>query len=733
MFPHLPCWISPWVGERESPQADVWSKVETVGMIPAFQLRKSIAIPVASAVTVLIGLVLSETSPVETARARIYDLFLQRPHQASAGPVAIVDIDRATLEQIGAWPWSRERLAGLVDAIATARPKAIGIDFLLVGTDERSPGALARNLAALTSDQRVASLATSLADSLPDGDKIFADAIRKAPTVLGMVLDADIKTKAPRPAPILVRGRPDLKGLWHDDAAVGPIPLISEGAKGHGVLLLPGDPDASIRRVPLLVATGTGLQPGLALEVARVGAAASSYLLGGAPLMLRTGSVQLRMPPDGMLRLRPVAAAHHQARLVSAVRILREAGPRAELAGRIVLVGSSAPELGGLRPSASGLLVPSVQIQADAVEQILRADVPHPPRNARWLEALAALLFGAAAITAAMQIAPLRAGTTAAALGLAWLALSYAAARGPGLLIDPLLVPAVTLAAFAAAALMAATLTRRREALIRRRFEQHLAPAVVQRIVEQPSLLKLKGESRVVTAFFTDIEGFTAMTERAEPTELVALLDRYIDGTSRIVLEHGGMVEKVVGDALHAIFNAPLDLPDHPRHALACAQALTEFTERLRQEPDARRLALGRTRIGIETGRVIVGDVGGLGHLDYTAHGNAMNRAARLEAANKELGSTICIGSGAAAHLDADLLRPLGDLTLRGVSDALRASEPWPAAMSHAARVRYRAAMLAIETDPAAAAAAFAALALEYPTDRVLETLSLRAHAKTRE
>ena len=698
--------------------------------MPAFQLPKPIAILLASAATVLIGSMLSATSPVETIRERIYDVFLQQPSsRASMGQVAIVDIDRATLEQVGAWPWSRERLAELVDAIAAVRPKAIGIDILLVGTDERSPGALARNLAALTSDQRVASLATSLADSFPDGDKIFADAIRKVPTVLGMVLDAEIKTEAPRPAPILIRGRPDLNGFWRDEGAVGPIPTIAEGAKGHGVLLLPGDADASIRRVPLLVATGAGLQPGLALEVARISAAASSYLLGGEPLMLRTGSIQIRVPSDGMLRQRPLPAAQQSARGMSAVRILREPDLRTELSGRIVLIGSSAPELGGLRPSASALLVPSVQIQADAVEQILRADAPYQPGNARLIEMFVALLLGSVAVAAAWQMAPLRAGAFAAGLGLAWLGLSYGVARGPGLLIDPLLVPAVTIAGYAAAALAAATITRRREALIRRRFEQHLAPAVVQRIIEQPNLLKLKGESRIVTALFTDIEGFTSMTERAEPTELVGLLDRYIDGASRIVLEHGGMVDKIVGDALHALFNAPLDLPDHPRQALACALALSEFTERIRRTPDAQRLALGRTRIGIETGRVIVGDVGGGRKLDYTAHGNAMNRAARLEAANKELGSAICIGSGAAAHIDAGLLRPLGDLKLRGVSEALHAFEPWPATMTEVSRARYLAAMATIEADPAAAATAFDALAVDYPVDKVLKTLSLRAQA----
>ena len=594
----------------------------------AFQLQKPIAILLASATTVLIGSILSATSPVEMLRERVYDVFLQQPSQPNIlGHVAIVDIDRETLVQLGAWPWSRERLAELIEAVAAGKPKALGVDILLVGTDERSPGALARQLAALTLDPRAASLAASLAESLPDGDKSFASAIAKVPTVLGMVLDPDPKAEAPRSVPILIRGRPDLNGFWRDEAAVGPIASIGQAAKGHGVLLLPGDADASIRRVPLLVATNTGLQPGLALEVTRIAADASSYLLGGDPILLRTGSLQIRITPDGMLRLRPVPLERQQARVISAASLLKEPGLRSALTGRIVLVGSSAPELGGLRPSAAGQLVPSVQIQADAIEQVLRGDFPYQSDHARLIETLAALLLCLVAVVAALSIAPLWAGTMAAGLGLIWLALSSTAARSSGLLIDPLLVPVATITCYAAAALTAATITRRREGLIRRRFEQHLAPAVVQRIVEQPNLLKLKGESRIVTALFTDIEGFTSMTERAEPTELVGLLDRYIDGASRIVVEHGGLVDKIVGDAVHALFNAPLDLADHPSHALSCALALQEFSERIRLDPDAQRLALGRTRIGIETGRVIVGDVGGGRKLDYTAHGNAMNRA----------------------------------------------------------------------------------------------------------
>ncbi len=197
-----------------------------------------------------------------------------------------------------------------------------------------------------------------------------------------------------------------------------------------------------------------------------------------------------------------------------------------------------------------------------------------------------------------------------------------------------------------------------RARLLRLSFEQHLAPEVVRRIAADPTALRLRGEMREITALFTDIEGFTSMTERAEPTDLVALLDAYFDVATRIVTDHGGMIDKIVGDAIHAIYNAPFELEDHAGRAVASALALLEASEEVRKSPLGQRLRLGRTRVGIETGPAIVGDVGGSRKLDYTAHGNAMNAAARLEAANKDLGSSICIGPGTAAQLEAEHAAP---------------------------------------------------------------------------
>lgn len=156
------------------------------------------------------------------------------------------------------------------------------------------------------------------------------------------------------------------------------------------------------------------------------------------------------------------------------------------------------------------------------------------------------------------------------------------------------------------------------------------------------------------------------MTDRIGPEALVRLLDGYFEGVVAIIVAHGGMVDKIVGDAVHALFNAPVTLDDHPTRAVEAALAVAAFSDRFRGGPEAAAAGLGRTRIGIETGGVVVGDVGAGSKLDYTAHGSAVNTAARLEAANKALGSTICVGPVCRSRVSGIAFRDLGSIEVRG-------------------------------------------------------------------
>jgi adenylate cyclase len=580
-----------------------------------------------------------------------------------AGPetkLAIVAIDTASLEAIGPWPWRRETLARLITVVNAAKPAAIALDMLLAGEDMRSPAALARQLAAETGRADVG----ALAQTLVDGDKALAQAVAAGPVALGWVLDPRGRD-AVAEVPVLTREGVKLGPLWRENGATGPPPALASEAAGAGTLSLPGDEDGLVRRVPLFVAVGAEIRPGLALEALRLASGASGYLLSGDPVRLAIGALTRPLPSDGLLRLVPGAA---EVVTLRASDLLRGGADLAPLAGAIVFVGGFAPELGALRASARDPLTPSSVIQADAVRQIAAGVMPARPVHGWAWEWAAALLVIPATIGLARRLRPAPAALATATL-LSAVLLGAAGLAAADLLLDPLAPVSSGVAAFLATSLAAFSETRLREARLRRRFEQHLAPGVVERIIANPSSLKLSGERREITALFTDIEGFTRTTRDIGPEQLVSVLDGYFEGVTRIVGEHGGMVDKLVGDAVHALFNAPLDLAGHPQRAVACAVAILTWTEGYRARGLAATIQLGRTRQGIETGFAIVGDVGVGAKLDYTAHGDAVNTAARLEALNKELGSSICIGPVTAQRCGASLVRPLGRVELRGLGE----------------------------------------------------------------
>ena len=687
----------------------------------AVQQRLPVVAGLATLTAFLAATLLLPTNDV--LRDRAFDMqlaggqWLRKP-APSGQKVIVVDIDRRSIDTLGDWPWPRDTMARLVDAIAGRRPAAIAIDILLAEPDDRSPAALARRLGSATGRAEI----SALAERLPDGDELLARAISRVPVALGMVLDPDRNGTLPGAA-VVSRGPLPFDDLWQTTGAIGPTESLATAASGLGALSLPGSADGAIRQVPLFVAAGGVLMPGLATEALRLAEGAASYRIEADPPTLVIGNRQLALSHDALLRLAPAAPGHRAARTVSAVDILEGRAGDDRLAGAIVLLGGSAPQLGGLRRTPADPLTPSVQIQADALEQIAAGRVPRTLAIEPIVQPFAILIIGALAIVLGAALSP----ATGSAILTTVIALLWTAAIATlalaDRLVDPLTPSIAAVLVFTMTAGSAYSLTRRREAFVRHRLEQRLAPAVVRRIVEQPDLVKLNGERREVTSVFTDIEGFTATMHRAGPEELVATLDQYFEGVASIVIGHGGMVDKIVGDGLHALFNAPLDLDNHPQRAIECALAIREWSEGFRRRAPAAAIQLGRTRIGIETGPAIVGDVGAQSKLDYTAHGDAVNMAARLEACNKELGSTICVGPGAAARCEGPLLRPLGQLAIRGREEPIALFEPWPGDAPPAWREAYLKAYAMLERDAAHAAPLLQKLLAERPADVAMRRL----------
>lgn len=659
----------------------------------------------AAAIAVLCVVAAARSASYAILRERAFDAILALARPPEAAQLTVVDIDRASLEEIGPWPWKRETIAQLLEHVAAQAPRAAALDILLTGRDEASPAALARELRGFVDDPFLEKLA-----ALPDGDDRLGAAIGALRTVVGVALDPQRESPRIASAPILVRGLVELDSLWRAPGLIAPLAKLRDPATGLGVLALPGDLDGNVRRIPLLAASTAQIVPGLAVELLRVAGEASAFVLSGPEPVLGAGDREIPLGVDAMLRLAPSAPETWPRRTIAAADLMKSRVTGQPLAEKLVLIGSSAPEVGGLRPAHGGMLVPSVQLHAQAITQMLSGAVPRRAAGAEKLELWLAGALALAGVALGALLPPSIGIALVAAAGLTWIGgsiLFYAMGK---ILIDPLLGPLALSSCYLAAALSAAARARRRATAVRRRFEQHLAPAVVRRIADHPGLLKLEGELRTVTALFTDVEGFTAMSERSEPHRLLRALDRYFDGLSQIIVDHGGMVDKIIGDAIYAIFNAPLDLPEHPTRAFECAEALDRFAREFQARPEPEALGFGRTRIGLETGPAIVGDVGGGRKLDYTAHGTTINTAARLEAANKTLGTAICLGPGIAALLPPGRLRPLGTIELRGRSARQAVFSPWPKTFTAADRQAHRAAIERAKDDRAGAAREFAAM-----------------------
>lgn len=221
----------------------------------------------------------------------------------------------------------------------------------------------------------------------------------------------------------------------------------------------------------------------------------------------------------------------------------------------------------------------------------------------------------------------------------------------------------------------------------RANLSRYFSPHLADYLAENPEILQLGGERRDLTLLFTDLAEFTPLVEKLDPEIVVSVLNEYIGSISRIVFEHGGTVDSVVGDAVHAIFGAPAEQPDHAARAVSCALAIDQFAEEFAAKVKRTGVPLGTTRIGINTGSAIVGNFGGENYFHYTAHGDAVNTAARLETANKALGTRICVSANTTQQIPDFLGRPIGALILKGKQKAITAFEPVPRELAESQEV----------------------------------------------
>ena len=241
-------------------------------------------------------------------------------------------------------------------------------------------------------------------------------------------------------------------------------------------------------------------------------------------------------------------------------------------------------------------------------------------------------------------------------------------------------------------------------------LSRYFSPKIAKTLSETPNCLTPGGARRFATFLFTDLAGFTSLVESHQSDRIIGILNDYLDSLAGIIFEHGGTVMKVMGDAIHAVFGAPVGEPDHAERAVTCALAIDQFSERFRERCRGDGLTFGITRIGVNSGHAIIGNFGGANFFDYAAYGDAVNVASRLENVNKQLGTHICVSETTADQIPSFLGRPAGNLLLRGRNKPLKAFEPLPSdRLGDPTIAEYQAAYNLLEANHPAARQAFAA------------------------
>jgi class 3 adenylate cyclase len=378
-------------------------------------------------------------------------------------------------------------------------------------------------------------------------------------------------------------------------------------------------------------------------------------------------------------------------------------------------------------------VIPGVVVHAHAIDQLLSGRTS--PGIGEVGDFLSAVLLAAVGVMLGISTRvslhwriPL--GVLAVAL---WWAAGGALFHFTGIMIA-LVTPSF---AFAAAMWGAEAVTgheaRQQKVYIQGVFSRYVSPKVVHQLLSDPKRLSLEGERREMTFLFTDVAGFTTLSEGVESHQLAQVLNNYLEGMCQVILKYDGTVDKFIGDAVFAIFNAPTDQLDHAERAVRCALDLDHFAEQFRAEQNAAGVPFGITRIGIHSGPATVGNFGSHARTEYTALGDAVNTASRLEGLNKFFGTRICVSEVTRAHCDGLPFRPIGLVVVKGKTHALGINEPLSEERASADYIaRYRHAYARLESGAEESLALFEALYAENPYDGCVAVHVERLRAGTR-
>lgn len=593
-----------------------------------------------------------DPAPVEEIRVRTFDTF-QRfdPRKKAVRPVTIVDIDDKSMEKLGQWPWPRTRIADLITELTRLGAVVIAFDAVFSEPDRLNPDIAAdtfRNLDEATREKL---------RSLPSNDQIFADAIKASRVVLGESgLPEEIATldKTLPVTGLAMLGEEPQRFMFDFPGLLRNVPVLEHAAAGRGLFTIRPERDGIVRRVPMIMQAQGQTMPSLSFEMLRVATGSGTILVKAEKAGIKSIGIRgLQIPTDANGQLWVHYARNDASIYVPAINVLEKNVAPDMIAGKLILIGTSAVGLNDIKTTPVSRAMPGVEIHAQVLESALTGAVISQPIYGIAIEFTTALLFGLLVIAFAPSFGPITLVALGAAFATGLIGTSWYFYAQHRLLIDftyPLMSTTAIYLTLIFSSFVREQAQRRQ---IRSAFGQYLSPALVEQLAQSPERLVLGGEEREMTIMFSDVRGFTTISEsyKHDPQGLTALMNRFLTPLTNAILARKGTIDKYMGDAIMAFWNAPIDDKEHEINACSAAIDMLERIDELNKIREEEAQHGGHAYIplnvgvGLNTGVCVVGNMGSDLRFDYSVLGDSVNLASRLEGQSKEYGFPIIVGS----------------------------------------------------------------------------------------
>jgi adenylate cyclase len=619
---------------------------------------------------------IADPRPLEELHLRTFDLFqVLRPRDQKVRPVVIADIDEASLKQIGQWPWPRTIVADLVTRLHELGAVAVGFDIVFAEPDRMSPAVAATEFRGIDAETR-----EKLA-ALPSNDAVLAEAIKRAGnTVAGeagaatgtprtdaeKALQTGFAIRGPDPRPFLVT----FPGLLRN------VPSIEQAAAGRGLFSINPERDGIVRRVPVIMEAQDTLVPSLTMEMLRVVTHAGAILIRTDEAGVRSVAVPgLEVPTDRNGQFWVHFNKHDPARFVSVVDILDGRVPTDRFRGRLVLIGTSATGLLDIKTTPVDPVMAGVEVHAQILESVLTKTLLTNPNYAIGAELVIAVVLGLAIIVAAPMLPAAIVLALGALLIVGLVGMSWYFFVEHNLLIDFTYPLISSWLIYLVLTFVNYFREQQQQKQIRSAFGFYLSPPLVEQLAKSPEKLVLGGEERRMTILFSDVRGFTTISEhyKDDPQGLTRLMNRFLTPLTNAIIDRKGTIDKYIGDAIMAFWNAPLDDNEHEANACDAALEMLAQAEVLNVELKREAEANGgvymplRIGVGLNSGPCVVGNMGSDFRFNYSVLGDTVNLASRLESRTKDYRLTLVIGSRTAerakekfAVMEIDLIQVKG-------------------------------------------------------------------------